>query len=193
MSSTRQDAWSQDEDILLAEVVLRQIRGGGTQLQAFEEVGKKLSRTGAACGFRWNSYVRKQYKKAIDVAKKQRKELKNRKKDPELTSLVVEEAAKDKQVSSHQQLSFNEIVESLKSVYEQAENANSAEKNSLSQYEGKIISLEKQTYYLAAENERLLKEIQTLEQDYKALVEIMEKARKMVVLKTDDREKNVRV
>ncbi|WP_281202421.1 RsfA family transcriptional regulator [Cytobacillus kochii] len=193
MSSTRQDAWSQDEDILLAEVVLRQIRGGGTQLQAFEEVGKKLSRTGAACGFRWNSYVRKQYKKAIDVAKKQRKELKNRKKDPELTSLVVEEAAKDKQVSSHQQLSFNEIVESLKSVYEQAENANSAEKNSLSHYEGKIISLEKQTYYLAAENERLLKEIQTLEQDYKALVEIMEKARKMVVLKTDDREKNVRV
>lgn len=91
-------------------------------------MGKKLSRTGAACGFRWNSYVRKQYKKAIDVAKKQRKELKNRKKDPELTSLVVEEAAKDKQVSSHQQLSFNEIVESLKSVYEQAENANSAEK-----------------------------------------------------------------
>lgn len=27
MSSTRQDAWSQDEDVLLAEVVLRQIRG----------------------------------------------------------------------------------------------------------------------------------------------------------------------
>ncbi|MBD7936832.1 RsfA family transcriptional regulator [Cytobacillus sp. Sa5YUA1] len=194
MSSTRQDAWSQDEDVLLAEVVLRQIRGGGTQLQAFEEVGKKLSRTGAACGFRWNSYVRKQYKKAIEVAKKQRKELKNRKKDPAPSSLVVEEAAKEKQVStSPPQLSFNEIVESLKSVYEQAENAHSAEKNTLSHYEGKITSLEKQTYYLAAENERLLKEIQTLEQDYKALVEIMEKARKMVVLKTDDREKNVRV
>ncbi|MEK4199488.1 RsfA family transcriptional regulator [Cytobacillus sp. FSL K6-0265] len=194
MSSTRQDAWSQDEDVLLAEVVLRQIRGGGTQLQAFEEVGKKLSRTGAACGFRWNSYVRKQYKKAIEVAKKHRKELKNRKKDPAPSSLVVEEAAKEKQVStSLPQLSFNEIVESLKSVYEQAENAHSAEKNTLSHYEGKITSLEKQTYYLAAENERLLKEIQTLEQDYKALVEIMEKARKMVVLKTDDREKNVRV
>lgn len=194
MSSTRQDAWSQDEDVLLAEVVLRQIRGGGTQLQAFEEVGKKLSRTGAACGFRWNSCVRKQYKKAIEVAKKQRKELKNRKKDPAPSSLVVEEAAKEKQVStSPSQLSFNEIVESLKSVYEQAENAHSAEKNTLSHYEGKITSLEKQTYYLAAENERLLKEIQTLEQDYKALIEIMEKARKMVVLKTDDREKNVRV
>ena len=76
MSPTRQDAWSQDEDLLLAEVVLRHIREGGTQLQAFEEVGKQLSRTSAACGFRWNSFVRKQYKSGIDLAKKQRKEMK---------------------------------------------------------------------------------------------------------------------
>src|SRR5574342_184471 len=76
MSPTRQDAWSQDEDLLLAEVVLRHIREGGTQLQAFEEVGKQLTRTSAACGFRWNSFVRKQYKSGIELAKKQRKELK---------------------------------------------------------------------------------------------------------------------
>src|SRR3954471_21186512 len=76
MSPTRQDAWSQDEALLLAEVVLRHIREGGTQLQAFEEVGKQLTRTSAACGFRWNSYVRKQYKSGIELAKKQRKELK---------------------------------------------------------------------------------------------------------------------
>ena len=57
MSITRQDAWTQDEDLLLAEVVLRHIREGGTQLQAFEEVGKRLSRTAAACGFRWNSSI----------------------------------------------------------------------------------------------------------------------------------------
>lgn len=76
MTTTRQDAWSKDEDILLAEIVLRHIREGGTQLQAFEEVGKLLSRTSAACGFRWNSYVRKQYKSGIELAKKQRKQLK---------------------------------------------------------------------------------------------------------------------
>jgi RsfA family transcription factor len=40
LTITRQDAWTQDEDILLAEVVLRHIREGGTQLSAFEEVGK---------------------------------------------------------------------------------------------------------------------------------------------------------
>src|SRR6476620_5798974 len=77
MTTTRQDAWTQDEDLLLAEVVLRSIREGGTQLQAFEEVGKRLSRTAAACGFRWNSSIRKQYKSGIEVAKKQRKAIKN--------------------------------------------------------------------------------------------------------------------
>lgn len=69
MTITRQDAWTQDEDLLLAEVVLRHIRDGGTQLSAFEEVGKALSRTAAACGFRWNSYVRKQYQAGIELAK----------------------------------------------------------------------------------------------------------------------------
>lgn len=75
MTAVRQDAWSQDEDLLLAETVLRHIREGSTQLSAFEEVGRKLSRTSAACGFRWNSLVRKKYESAIALAKKQRKEL----------------------------------------------------------------------------------------------------------------------
>ncbi|MCI3987269.1 RsfA family transcriptional regulator, partial [Bacillus vallismortis] len=40
MTITRQYAWTQDEDLLLAEVVLRHIREVGTQLSAFEEVGR---------------------------------------------------------------------------------------------------------------------------------------------------------
>ncbi len=47
MATTRQDAWTDDEDLLLAEVVLRHIREGGTQLSAFKEVGRHLSRTPA--------------------------------------------------------------------------------------------------------------------------------------------------
>lgn len=74
MTAMRQDAWTKDEDLLLAEVVLRHIREGSTQLKAFEEVGKKLNRTAAACGFRWNSTVRKQYQSGIELAKRQRKE-----------------------------------------------------------------------------------------------------------------------
>lgn len=74
MNTTRQDAWTKDEDLLLAEIVLRYIREGKTQLEAFKEVAKRLSRTSAACGFRWNATIRKQYHQAIEFAKEARKE-----------------------------------------------------------------------------------------------------------------------
>ncbi|WP_442597000.1 RsfA family transcriptional regulator [Neobacillus sp. D3-1R] len=73
----RQDAWTDEDDLLLAETVLRHVREGSTQLNAFEEVGDKLNRTSAACGFRWNAVVRHRYEKALQLAKKQRKQ-KNR-------------------------------------------------------------------------------------------------------------------
>jgi len=74
MNATRQDAWTGDEDIILAETVLRHIREGKTQLEAFKEVAKRLSRTSAACGFRWNATIRKQYQEAINTAKEERKQ-----------------------------------------------------------------------------------------------------------------------
>ncbi|MET1193955.1 RsfA family transcriptional regulator, partial [Bacillus licheniformis] len=70
----RQDAWTEEDDLLLAETVLRHVREGSTQLNAFEEVGDELNRTSAACGFRWNAVVRHQYEKALQLAKKQRKQ-----------------------------------------------------------------------------------------------------------------------
>lgn len=76
MAKVRQDAWSHEDDLLLAETVLRHIREGSTQLNAFEEVGDYLNRTSAACGFRWNAEIRNQYINAIDLAKRQRKERK---------------------------------------------------------------------------------------------------------------------
>lgn len=74
MTKQRQDAWSEENDLLLAETVLRHVREGSTQLNAFEEVGDRLNRTSAACGFRWNAVVRHQYEKALSLAKKQRKQ-----------------------------------------------------------------------------------------------------------------------
>ncbi|WP_099157981.1 RsfA family transcriptional regulator [Virgibacillus ndiopensis] len=74
MNATRQDAWTKDEDIILAETVLRYIREGKTQLEAFKEVAKQLSRTSAACGFRWNATIRKNYQEAVHHAKEERKQ-----------------------------------------------------------------------------------------------------------------------
>ena len=39
----RQDAWTDEDDLLLAETVLRHVREGSTQLNAFEEVGSVKS------------------------------------------------------------------------------------------------------------------------------------------------------
>src|SRR5690625_4272058 len=74
MNKQRQDAWTKDEDILLAETVLRHIRNGRTQLEAFKQAADALSRTPAACGFRWNATIRKQHINAIDLAKNSRKQ-----------------------------------------------------------------------------------------------------------------------
>jgi prefoldin subunit 5 len=191
MPTNRQDAWSQDEDLLLAEVVLRNIREGGTQLQAFEEVGKQLSRTAAACGFRWNSYVRKQYKSGIEIAKKQRKELKKNAIAPSEFEELEENASAEQPVievlQTHSyQIEFNDLVAFLKELYEKAD---SSQKEEHENYKKHIQELEKQLYYLAAENEKLEKELKLMEQDYKALIDIMERARKMVVLHEEDRQK----
>lgn len=68
--------WNEEQDILLAEVVLRHIREGSTAISAFEEVGKKLNRSAASCGYRWNNTVRLNYENAINAAKKYRYNLK---------------------------------------------------------------------------------------------------------------------
>lgn len=71
---TRQDAWTEENDLLLAETVLRHVREGSTQLNAFEEVGDKLNRTSAACGFRWNAVVRHKYEKLCSLQKTEKAE-----------------------------------------------------------------------------------------------------------------------
>ncbi|XJZ28396.1 RsfA family transcriptional regulator [Bacillota bacterium Lsc_1132] len=193
MSPTRQDAWSQDEDLLLAEVVLRHIREGGTQLQAFEEVGRHLSRTAAACGFRWNSYVRKQYNSGIELAKKQRKELKKQSvNSPEAVqrplSVSASDIPKQDRADESGQLTFDAIIHFLQDLYQRAE-ASTAVLSDKEQSQEKIKELEKKIYDLAVENERLENELKTLESDYRSLIEIMERARKMVVLQEDRQQK----
>ena len=74
MVKVRQDAWLEQDDELLAETVLRHVREGSTQLGAFEEVGDALNRTAAACGFRWNAVVRRDYESELSEAKKERKQ-----------------------------------------------------------------------------------------------------------------------
>lgn len=195
MASMRQDAWTQDEDLLLAEVVLRHIREGGTQLQAFKEVGKQLSRTSAACGFRWNSYVRKQYKSGIELSKKLRKELKQSSigKKQEKTCQTADMNLTDVQgeFQSQQSLTFEQVLQFLTDLYQKATSPSSLAHDFEELYI-RVTELEEEKQKLLSENEKLTKELTVMQEDYKALIEIMEKARKMVALQGEDRSEKVR-
>lgn len=183
MPGSRQDAWTQDEDLILAEIVLRHIREGSTQLVAFEEVGKKLVRTPAACGFRWNSYVRKQYHSGIELAKKQRKERKklNYRSDEiteEQNNHLKNESEETTEITLPKVIAFLEKLandgfdagvenEHVQKLLRQAEDENLALREELAELQAKLSSIE---------------------DDYRALIEVMDKARKMVIL--DDGNKN---
>jgi prespore-specific regulator len=191
VTSNRQDAWSQDEDLLLAEVVLRHIREGGTQLQAFEEVGKKLSRTAAACGFRWNSFVRKQYKSGIELAKRQRKESKKPAASPQqaetkpepAANLEVASASRGKKKSDH--ITLDDVIQFLESLKEnltQDEELEAAYKK-LEEYCKK---LEQQIEKLKESNDVYKEKLELLEEDHQSLLSIFEKARKMALLQEND-------
>ncbi|OLO40784.1 transcriptional regulator [Alkalihalophilus pseudofirmus] len=202
MSIIRQDAWTNDEDLILAEVVLRHIREGSTQLAAFEEVGERLQRTSAACGFRWNSAIRKKYDAAITLAKKQRKKGK-------LTQEQEVEQA-NYEVEASQEMEGSTIVNSVKKEEETAvlsEDKQASTKemtlddviNFLQQYTSKLghhdrledenQKLIQENQKLKESNEKLKKEIkvvkkekETINDDYRTLINIMDRARKMAVL-----------
>lgn len=189
MSIARQDAWNQDEDLLLAEVVLRHIREGSTQLKAFEEVGRQLSRTSAACGFRWNSYVRKQYKSGIELAKKSRKEAKKQ------LNLQLEEKRKAKEVSASTnstKKTDGEVSISLREVIRFLEEIEETNQTSLLESQSQIEECEvlrNENQQLLNKNQSLRKQLQVVEEDYKALLHIMEKARKLIVHEDDSKSK----
>lgn len=198
MVLSRQDAWSADEDIMLAEIVLRHVREGSTQLAAFQEAGEKLSRTAAACGFRWNACIRKKYEAAIELARKHKGNTENNSSVSsglEVDKLVNEEDQEEKfaakeAVDKKAEKAPAETGESLQSaeMAEQLNNTVSFLKN-LSKYlevnqaqKGEELlekkkELEREKEKLNKELNQVKKDFNRLKEDYKALLEVMEKAR----------------
>lgn len=204
MSAVRQDAWSEEDDLILAEVTLRHIRDGSTQLTAFEEVGEKIGRTAAACGFRWNSCVRKKYEAAIQIAKAQRQKRNQLKKNvstplSSVSSVAVLEgdASMLKMDTGFQEesLSVEAVIRFLKqwksTYYELTRQAKSMEKE--------LLELQEEVSQLRLENERLNKQVnevqtdyQVVNDDYRALIQIMDRARKLAFLVEEEDDKKAK-
>lgn len=198
MTAVRQDAWSAEDDLILAEVTLRHIREGGTQLAAFEEVGQRIARTSAACGFRWNSCVRKRYEEAISNAKAQRQKRSYLRKQ---NSVVVSQIASyDGLVedSKYKLDSMNEDTLSMDAVLRFLRQWKGNYQESVRQVkvlEKELRDKEEELSELRRTNDRLSKEVSEVQtdyrvvnDDYKALIQIMDRARKLAFLGEEEEE-----
>lgn len=175
--TTRSDAWTSEDDLKLAEIVLRHIREGSTQLNAFVESANLLGRTPAACGYRWNGVVRKTYEDKIKEAKLAKKE-----------RLSIRQQAKQRRAYGPdlEDPSIDGIIRALKN--HEREFFNLQEK--ARKLEERVEELQEQVFSLSEENSQLRggeKPIsraanELLGEDSKALLEIMDRAKKILEL-----------
>ncbi|WP_050179591.1 RsfA family transcriptional regulator [Domibacillus robiginosus] len=185
----RQDAWSEENDLMLAETVLRHVREGSTQIKAFEEIGNALNRTAAACGFRWNAVIRQQYERVLDLARKQRKQhFRNLEKKEKVSGLHIvsdnNPADQDTiEIPSSNALNMSQVINFLETI-----NASETDCKSLR----RELEIEKQEKAaIESKYEVLEKRAITMQQDYEDLVRIMDKARKMFVFGDEAAQKPV--
>lgn len=198
MSAVRQDAWSEEDDLILAETTLRHIREGSTQLTAFEEVGEKIGRTAAACGFRWNSCVRKRYDAAIQIAKAQRQKRNIQRKSASsaANAVAVYSAIGGRmETLSEESISIDAVIRFLRQWKTTYQDVNRQIKNMEKELREKDEELDR----LRKDNERMRKEMsevqtdyRTVNDDYKALIQIMDRARKLAFLVEEEEENKPR-
>ncbi|WP_186576503.1 RsfA family transcriptional regulator [Aquibacillus kalidii] len=218
MVKVRQDAWSHEDDLLLAETVLRHIREGSTQLNAFEEVGDKLNRTSAACGFRWNAEVRQRYEQAVSIAKRQRKEKKRAlarqqqsttrqevipatHTETEQFSIPSQEIELDAEpLPKRSELDFStlpssdfesnemnidNIIDYLRDIKKDVNNS-TLSKSGMERLQRENEELKQENQLMEKKIGQLEKQLHTVQEDYQVLIQIMDRARKMVVFDDDE-------
>ncbi|MCX2828906.1 RsfA family transcriptional regulator [Bacillus pseudomycoides] len=199
----RQDAWTDEDDLLLAETVLRHVREGSTQLNAFEEVGDQLNRTSAACGFRWNAVVRYSYEQALQLAKRHRKDKmraasgEHAKKrllyTPSASAVITvdeEPVVNNTVLRSEPAVSSTSITMQDVIYFLQTVGSSSVKVTAL---ENENVRLKQEIKAQMLRNEELEKKLEKLEQqsntvqeDYETLMNIMNRARKLALM--DDEE-----
>lgn len=125
----KQIHWSPDEDLILAETVLKYLREGKPVIAAFEECSSKLKdRTPGACGFRWYNTIFHQYKEAVKLARKQgkklRKQLNNNKSKVEKVEQPMKNNIQNNNENSIQEIKEIQNIETNKEVKENNINEN---------------------------------------------------------------------
>ncbi|WP_051302137.1 hypothetical protein [Salibacterium aidingense] len=187
MALSRQDAWSADEDITLAEIVLRHVREGSTQLSAFQEAGEKLSRTAAACGFRWNACIRKKYESAIEMARTHKHKstdkgllAREEEQQPDIPLSNIKDPGlsnEEENFSPHTAEMKNQLQDTISFLTKLSQYMEEKEAEVNNTLENKKKELQHENKKLEEELHQVKKDFKRLREDYKALLDVMEKAR----------------
>lgn len=173
--ASRSDAWTPEDDVTLAELVLRHIREGSTQLVAFDEAASLLGRTAAACGYRWNGVVRRHYEDPIRDAKQvRRKALEERRhRRPNRTQITI---------GGDKEFTLDLLIRGLRDFerrYHELTDEVDRLQNDKVDLEARLEELERQgtttsgALFAAATPEQI-------EEDSRALLAIMERARRLI-------------
>ncbi len=176
--ASRSDAWTPEDDVTLAELVLRHIREGSTQLVAFEEAANLLGRTAAACGYRWNGVVRRHYEDLVREAKTiRRKALEERRHRRPGRSAIP--------LGGEKEMSFDTLIRGLRDferryqeMREELYRVNHEKRN----LEDKLHGIHTDSH----EFDPVVSTPEQLEADSKVLLEIMERARKLMSSGSND-------
>ncbi len=179
--ASRSDAWTPEDDVTLAELVLRHIREGSTQLVAFDEAASLLGRTSAACGYRWNGVVRRHYEDAIKEAKQvRRKALEERRnRRPNRTQITL---------GSEHEFTLDVLIRGLRD-FERRYHELSDEVDQLTKLkrdlEERLATLEPKVIAPPREITFPPTTPEQLEEDSRALLAIMERARRLLEAEND--------
>ncbi|MBB6449493.1 prespore-specific regulator [Geomicrobium halophilum] len=182
MTKVRQDAWSHEDDVLLADTVLKHIKEGSTQLKAFEEVGDILNRTAAACGFRWNAVVRDRYEGHVSDAKRERKTFQRQNaanavkrtlgKSTDQPSPAADNGNKSEE--STEDLHLEQVISYLETLRNRTEDSDRNHK--------RMASLEEENQQLQTTVQQWQKKHEELENEYQSLLSVINRARKMMFM-----------
>lgn len=184
--------WSADEDLILLEAVLRQIRANKSQITAFKEVSLKLGRSVDSVRNRWYNELKEKYSTAIQIAKgqsPQEKQTQSQQQQKEKINLFNTEENDDKEKLS---FSENETIQDEKSQIDDKINLIEEvikflkENQDILKIKQELQEVKEKNLELEAQNKKLLKEYNELTtkyeqivEDYRALIKVLEKAREI--------------
>lgn len=176
------DIWTEDDDVLLAETVLRHVRQGKTVVDACKEM-EEISdgrRTQSASKFRWFTKLVEQYKAGYELAKIEGKKVKDAKKrksnkGERFEEIITEVFKEDSQIEK--EIDPDDFIVLAKKFKEQQ----NKKKNEKSNFEKEANDLKKKVGKLESDLKEARKEaelysemVQAKQRDYNKIVEALQ-------------------